>query len=208
MGGSGSPPHLLGGLPSKPVVALPRTAMDLRRFRARRPDVTIGWHTDGAYWQMCTGVDEMLTALIPLHDADESMETLVIIDGSHRWERTPEVEALLLRKTFRGADQDSLEAQLESLGLPVQRVPVVLSAGQISFHHSMVVHGSGANRAKQPRIAVVVDMQPADNRHRWVNGANGAPLTHSNDRLALRDAAGAPDYTDPSPFPLLWGGLA
>jgi hypothetical protein len=163
--------------------------------------VTIGWHTDGAYWQTCTST-QMLTAWIPLHDTDESMGTLVVVDGAHRWERTPEIAALLSGRTFLGTDPGELEARLESLGLPVERVPIVVERGQVSFHDRMMLHASGPNRSERPRIAITVDLQSGDNRYRPWPGADG--FQHSNDRLCRKQPNGDPDYTDPFVFPVLW----
>jgi ectoine hydroxylase-related dioxygenase (phytanoyl-CoA dioxygenase family) len=168
-------------------------------------NVTIGWHSDGAYWRTCTS-DRMLTAWIPLHDCDESMGTLVILDGSHRWERTPEVESLLLGRTFLGTEQRELEARVEASGMPVRPVPQVLRRGQVSFHHNMVLHASGPNTSQRPRIALAVDLQDGSNRYRRLPEDQVARHSHSNDRLCRRQANGDPDYTDPAVFPVLWEG--
>jgi ectoine hydroxylase-related dioxygenase (phytanoyl-CoA dioxygenase family) len=166
-------------------------------------NVTIGWHSDGAYWRTCTS-DRMLTVWIPLHDCDESIGTLVVLDGSHRWERTPAVESLLLGRTFLGTEQRELEARLEESGMPVKQVPQVLRRGQVSFHHNMVLHASGPNVSDRPRIAVTVDLQDGDNRYRRLPEDQLERHSHSNDGLCRKQANGDPDYTDPAVFPMLW----
>src|SRR5262245_3181929 len=100
----------------------------------------IGWHTDRAYWRTCSS-DRMLTAWIPFHDCDESMGTLMIIDGSHKW-----------------SEQVSLKAFHNTLPMDVDefingdrqiiKVPMNLSKGQVSFHHCLTIHGSNSNRGQ------------------------------------------------------------
>jgi ectoine hydroxylase-related dioxygenase (phytanoyl-CoA dioxygenase family) len=166
-------------------------------------ETEIGWHTDRAYWQSCSSLD-MLTAWIPLQSCDESMGTLTLLDGSHRWERTDDVNALLLGHSFRGPEAEAASARLTALGRGLTEVPVVAEQGQVSFHNCFLLHRSGPNRSPQPRIAITLDMQPRDNHFREPAGPGGNRRPHSNDALCRRTPEGIPDYTDPRVFPALW----
>lgn len=157
----------------------------------------VGWHTDRAYWMTCTSED-MLTAWIPLHDCPVEMGPVIYIDGSHRW---PDTEAM---RTFNSQDLDALEVQLTGdAGAPRKRV-IALEKGQMSFHHSRMIHGSDVNRGTFPRTSIALHMQDAKNRYQAHIGENGEPWHITNDDLCRKDAEGHPDYTDPAAFPVLF----
>src|SRR5260370_22966772 len=40
--------------------------------------------------------------------------------------------------------------------------PVLLKAGQVSFHHALTFHGSGPNVSTEPRLCVISHMMPGD----------------------------------------------
>ncbi len=155
----------------------------------------IGWHTDHAYWQTCTSV-EMLTAWIPLHDCDETMGPLVVIDGSHRW---PDSRHL---KNFHCNDAPRLPTQMLAGVNPVVPVPMNLKKGQVSFHHCLTVHGSMPNLSNRPRLSLSVHLQDADNRCQSATGDPGAPWHRNN--VLCRSVGRYPDYTDPDFCPVLW----
>ena len=164
--------------------------------------VTVGWHVERAYWQQSTSLN-MLSAWIPLHDCDEQMGTITMIDRSHRWPGTPAVEAM--RAGRRWADNlVELERELARLGHPIEKVPMHLGKGQVSFHHCLTFHGSDINRSDRPRIAVTVHFQDQDNRYQEVLDANGERIPCVNDHLVRRLPDGRPDYSDPEICPVIW----
>jgi len=156
----------------------------------------IGWHTDRAYWKTCDS-DSMLTAWIPFGDCDESMGPLVVVDGSHAWPGNGEL------KGFHSSDLESLERKMETGGRQVVKVPMTLKKGQVSFHHCLTLHGSGANRGEGPRRSLSVHLQDGANRYREHRDARGEVVWHRNDMLC-RVLNGQPDYADPDICPLLW----
>ena len=154
----------------------------------------IGWHTDKAYWHTCTS-DRMLTAWIPLTDCDAALGTLMVVAGSHKW-----------AGDLRGFHLTALEASEAGLTSPdgsLQKVPLTLRAGQVSFHHCHTVHGSGANVAARPRISVSVHLQDGENRYRKAMAPDGEAGWHRNDMLCRR-TGGEPDYADRDICPELW----
>lgn len=159
-------------------------------------DAAIGWHVDRAYWFACTS-DEMLTAWIPFADVDDTMGSLAIIPGSHRWDDEP------LMATSHRIDMDRLWTEITT-GRDVAATSLVMRRGQVSFHHCRVVHGSLPNLGLNDRPALAVHLQPGDNRRRRVVLPDGRELGHTNDLLCRSDADGQPDYSDPSAFPMLW----
>jgi len=157
----------------------------------------VGWHTDRAYWMTCTSED-MLTAWIPLHDCPVEMGPVIYIDGSHKW---PDTESM---RHFNSQDLDALEAHLVGEGSESKRRVIALEKGQMSFHHSRMIHGSDVNRATFPRTSIALHMQDEKNRHQVHRNDAGEPWHITNDDLCRKDATGHPDYADPSVFPVLF----
>lgn len=163
-----------------------------------KPDrkAVVGWHTDRGYWKCCSS-DQMLTAWVPFHDCDETMGTIMMIDGSHRW---PDNTAAL---DFFSSDLDGLEKRFDTGGQPIRKVPANLKRGCVSFHHCLTIHGSGPNRSDRPRRSMAIHLQDATNRHAIHRKPDGTQTWHYNDRLC-RQIDGHPDYTDPAVCPVLW----
>ena len=163
----------------------------------------VGWHADRAYWQTCTS-DRMLTAWIPLHDCEVEMGPITMLDGSHRWPVSAEVEALRAGTTFISDDVAAVERRLQEAGVRIDWVPMELKQGQVSFHSCLTFHGSGVNRSAAPRISLTVHLQDQANSYRPAHKANGEPVVHNTDLLVRRLEGGEPDYRDPAVCPVIW----
>jgi len=160
----------------------------------------VGWHTDRAYWMTCTSED-MLTAWIPLHDCPVEMGPVIYIDGSHRWPGTDTM------RHFNSQDLDELHSGIVdgNFGdLESKKRVIALKKGQMSFHHSRLIHGSDANRGTFPRTSIALHMQDEKNRYREFRNEAGELWHITNDELCRKDNDGKPDYTDPAAFPVLY----
>ncbi len=157
----------------------------------------VGWHADHAYWGTCAS-DDMLTAWIPFHDVDLDRSPLVVIDGSHRW------DDLEHTRFFNDPDLDAVEARFRARGHRVERRPIILKKGQVSFHHCWTLHASLPNRSSLPRLALAVHLQDAANRYRRYLDPKGQPVRIADELLCRRLPNGDPDFGDPVPFPRLW----
>jgi ectoine hydroxylase-related dioxygenase (phytanoyl-CoA dioxygenase family) len=107
------------------------------------------WHQDYSYWTRTTPVAH-ISCWIGLDDSTRANGCVHYVPGSHRW-------PLLPRADF-ASDMDAIIGALT----PEQRanfkpVPIELKAGECSFHHSFMVHGSYANKTAVPRRAVVIN---------------------------------------------------
>jgi ectoine hydroxylase-related dioxygenase (phytanoyl-CoA dioxygenase family) len=164
-----------------------------------KPDrkAVVGWHTDRGYWKCCSS-SQMITAWVPFHDCNESMGTIMMIAGSHRW---PDNTNAL---DFFSSDLDGLEKRFDTGGRPIVKVPANLKRGCVSFHHCLTIHGSGPNRSDRPRRSIAIHMQDASNRHAVHRKPDGSITWHYNDRLCRQTADATPDYTDPAVCPVLW----
>lgn len=156
----------------------------------------VGWHTDRGYWKTCLS-QKMLTAWIPFHDCDDIQGTITMIDKSLHWPDNT------VKLDFFSNDLDGLEKQFDSGGNEVVKVPMNLQKGQVSFHHSLVIHGSGPNKGNNPRRSIAVHLQNKENAWQEFRMKQGRLATHANDFLA-RQIDGRPDYSDPDICPVLY----
>lgn len=109
----------------------------------------VAWHQDYSYWTRTRPMGH-LTCWIGLDDSTIENGCVQYVPGSHRWN--------LLPRTDLANDMDAV---LDVLS-PVQKkmfkpVPIELRAGEASFHHSMMLHGSYENRSNLPRRAAVLN---------------------------------------------------
>lgn len=107
----------------------------------------VSWHQDSVYsgWHLTPSTSAWI-ALTPSHRANGCMR---VIPGSHKdgllSHANERDDANLL---FRG---ERVEAVDESLALDV-----VLRPGEMSLHHSTIIHGSNPNTSDEPRIGFIV----------------------------------------------------
>jgi ectoine hydroxylase-related dioxygenase (phytanoyl-CoA dioxygenase family) len=208
----------IGAILRKPIIgavaATLAQAAEIRIFqstliykppRPEEPSNLVPWHFDSHYWQTCTS-DRMLTAFIPFHDCDESMGTITMVDGSHLWKEIGGDDSTT--RHFAHRDRDELDQLLqqnaEFNNVAVVKSPMVIPKGHMSFHHCRTYHGSGANRADQPRRAISLHLQDGANRYQPVTLSDGTLVRYNHDHLVRRDPDGNPDYADPEFCPVLW----
>jgi hypothetical protein len=107
----------------------------------------ISWHQDSHYW----GLSEprLVSAWVALSDSDPENGCLRVLPGTHL-RRYPHIE--------RPEEKNILGRGLTvAEGLDEGRaVDVVLRAGEMSFHHADIVHGSNANRSPGPRVGFAI----------------------------------------------------
>jgi hypothetical protein len=112
----------------------------------------VSWHQDGTYF----GLDpfEQITAWIALTDATPEMGCVKIIPGSQVIGQRPHKDTATPGNLLsRG---QTVEARLDY----TQYVMMPLRAGQISLHHTHVVHSSEPNRTASRRIGIGVSYIP------------------------------------------------
>jgi hypothetical protein len=169
------------------------------------PSNVVPWHFDKHYWASSTSED-MLTAFIPFHDCAEEQGTIVMIDGSNTWEEVGFEDSA--NKHFASRDRDRLDEVLvhnaRHNNAEINRVPMVIPKGHMSFHHCRTYHGSGPNRGDRPRRAISLHLQDGDNAYREFPLSDGTPATYNHDSLVRRTPDGKPDYADPEYCPTLW----
>ena len=107
----------------------------------------VSWHQDSVYsgWHLTPSTSAWI-ALTPSHQANGCMR---VIPGSHK-------QGLLNHVNIR--DDSNLVRRGEQVEVvdESQAVDVVLQPGEISMHHSTIVHGSNPNTSDEPRIGFIV----------------------------------------------------
>jgi ectoine hydroxylase-related dioxygenase (phytanoyl-CoA dioxygenase family) len=115
---------------------------------ARHGGVVI-WHQDYSYWTRTRPVAH-LSCWIGLDDSTRANGCLHYVPGSHRW-------PLLPRASFANRMDAVVDALAPEQRAQFKPVPIELEAGECSFHHSFMVHGSYANETAVPRRALVIN---------------------------------------------------
>jgi ectoine hydroxylase-related dioxygenase (phytanoyl-CoA dioxygenase family) len=110
----------------------------------------VAWHQDYSYWTRTKPMAH-LTCWIGLDDSTRDNGCVHYVPGSHRWS--------LLPITGLAGNMDAIHevlspSQWEQFMHPVA---IELKAGECSFHHPLMVHGSFENHTDRPRRATVVN---------------------------------------------------
>jgi len=110
------------------------------------------WHQDGAYFFLDPA--EQVTAWVALSDAPIEAGCMHVLPGTHREPWRPHEDDL-------GPNNMIKRGQ----GIPgmgdVEGVPMPLKAGEMSLHHTKLIHASGGNSHSDRRIGVGLSYIPA-----------------------------------------------
>jgi ectoine hydroxylase-related dioxygenase (phytanoyl-CoA dioxygenase family) len=111
----------------------------------------VAWHQDYSYWTRTQPMAH-LTCWIGLDDSTRENGCVHYVPGSHRWN--------LLPITGLAGDMEAIREVLNDEQWEQFTHPVAaeLKAGECSFHHPLMVHGSFENRTPRPRRATVVNV--------------------------------------------------
>lgn len=119
----------------------------------------VGWHQDYSYWQSAAE-PSLLTAWVAFDDVDLANGCMQMVPRSHKWG---------LRRVNDFFEQD-MQKQESEMDLPegekFQPVPIIMKAGQVSFHHALTFHGSGPNTTDRPRRSLAVHLMTGTTRYR------------------------------------------
>ena len=109
-------------------------------MKAAHDGSAVEWHQDWAFHPHTN--DDLLTVGVMLDDVDETNGPLCVLPGSHRGE----IHDHHANGYFSGA--------IDPVKNPIDfsaAVPLVGTAGSMTFHHVRAVHGSAPNRSVRPR---------------------------------------------------------
>lgn len=120
----------------------------------------VGWHQDYHYWGYFRNPETLLTAWVAYDDVDEANGCMQMVPGSNHW------------GILNGVDffEQNLAKQRNTMHIPeghaFKPVPIVMKAGQVSFHHSLTLHGSGPNVSNRVRRSSALHLMTGDTRYR------------------------------------------
>lgn len=116
------------------------------------------WHQDSAYF--CIEPMNLVTCWTALDDVTVENGGLWVVPGSHK-------NGLVQHDEWRVGGRE--DKQIERPDDAAQEA-IVMPAGGCSFHHSLLLHRSGANRTDQPRRGLAVHYMSAASR--WTDPKN------------------------------------
>lgn len=112
----------------------------------------VSWHQDGTYFGLEPA--EQITAWIALTDSTQEMGCIKLLPGSHVIGQKPH------KDTFTPGNLLSRGQTIDHKLDYTKYVMMPLKAGQISLHHTHIVHSSDPNRTSQRRIGIGVSYIP------------------------------------------------
>jgi ectoine hydroxylase-related dioxygenase (phytanoyl-CoA dioxygenase family) len=110
----------------------------------------VAWHQDYSYWTRTKPMAH-ITCWIGMDDSRRDNGCVHYVPGSHRWDLLPITGLAGDMEAIRGVLNDE---QWEQFSKPAA---IELKAGECSFHHPLMVHGSFANSTDRPRRATVIN---------------------------------------------------
>ena len=111
----------------------------------------VAWHQDYSYWTRTIPIKH-LTCWCGLDDSTKENGCLQYIAGSHKWGLLPKP---VIAGELHGIKNFLNDEQKKTFEHP-QFAEV--KAGEAIFHHSLTLHGSGANTSSKPRRAFVINV--------------------------------------------------
>lgn len=111
----------------------------------------VAWHQDYSYWTRTKPIAH-LTCWCALDDSTKENGCLQYIPGSHNWGLLPKPVIAGELQGIKDFLNDEQKKQFEN----PQYAEV--KAGEAIFHHSLTLHGSGANTSSKPRRAFVINV--------------------------------------------------
>ncbi|MBA2479277.1 MAG: phytanoyl-CoA dioxygenase family protein [Planctomycetes bacterium] len=115
----------------------------------------VTWHQDWMFWQ-CIDRCRTVTCWIALADVTSESGPMLFLAGSHH-----------LGLQMQAKPGDWTGEHLSPPPADGQRVvPVVMRAGQVSFHHGLLMHGSDRNHSDTDRVSLVTHVMADDCAYR------------------------------------------
>ena len=140
-------------------------------IKEARDPAYVSWHQDSTYW----GLDsqDIVTAWIALSDVAVTNGAMQFVKGTHTAGQMPHRDT---------NDNTNMLSRGQVVEMEIDRskiVDVPLRAGEMSFHHVRLVHGSTANTSDERRLGFAVRYIPT--RVCQVVGRSSATLVRGED---------------------------
>lgn len=112
----------------------------------------VTWHQDATYWGLSK--PDIVTAWVALTPSTRQNGCMRVVPGTHKLSQLPHQDTYA---------PDNLLSRGQEIAVKVeesQAVDVVLSPGEMSLHHVMLVHGSEPNAGTERRIGFAIRYLP------------------------------------------------
>ena len=107
----------------------------------------------------------MLTVWIPLDDVTTENGPMQFIPGSHQSRK-------LFSHSWAEGDDKTINLMTDAEHFDAATAePLIIKAGQVSFHDVYMIHGSTANRTDKRRAAFIIRLMPASSFYDHALGA-------------------------------------
>src|SRR5438132_3381172 len=110
----------------------------------------VAWHQDYSYWTRTQPMAH-LSCWIGLDNSTRENGCVHYVPGSHRWNLLPVTGLANDMNAIKGVLTIDQKAQFKP-------VAIELKAGECSFHHPLMVHGSYENRSDAARRGAVINV--------------------------------------------------
>jgi non-heme Fe2+,alpha-ketoglutarate-dependent halogenase len=108
----------------------------------------VSWHQDATYWGLAPA--NVTTAWIALSESTSENGCLRVVPGTHKPPLLPQRETYAKDNMLSRGQEIAVEVdETHSVDLP-------LHPGEFSLHHIGIIHGSGPNHSRIPRIGLAV----------------------------------------------------
>lgn len=146
------------------------------------------WHQDYGYWYKNEFLlpDQMMSVMVAITAANQANGCLQVIKGSHKMGR--------VEHGFAGEQVGASQRYVDLALKTMEHVFVELTAGDVLFFHSNILHRSEANLSDSPRWSMISCYNRQSNIGYNESSSSSASITPinvvPNDALLTWDAAG------------------
>jgi non-haem Fe2+, alpha-ketoglutarate-dependent halogenase len=142
-------------------------------WKAPRSGSFVSWHQDATNYEL-DDADSVVRIWLSLREATVANGTMKFLPGGHRLGQVPH---------FDKKAEGELLSRGETMDVAIDEsnaVPVVIGAGQASFHHLHTPHASGPNGSDVPRVNYVMTF--INPKVKPLVGPDSAMLVRGEDR--------------------------
>lgn len=112
----------------------------------------VTWHQDATYWGLSK--PDIVTAWVAFTSSTPENGCMRVIPGTHTLQQLPHQDTFAPDNLLSRGQEIAVEVD------PSKAVDIVLSPGQMSLHHVMLVHGSEPNNGVERRIGFAIRYLP------------------------------------------------
>ncbi len=128
-------------------------------YKPARHGGVVAWHQDYSYWTR-TVPQGHVTCFVALDDSNLENGCMQVVPGSQKWDILPRVPLTGGIEDMKAIKEVMSPEQLAAF----KPVPLILKAGEASFHHPVILHGSYPNKSDRKRRGLVLNFMKADTR--------------------------------------------